>query len=270
MNGPVDIIEGGGVLSSASAYNLVGVDETGTLANGVNGNLVGVTNARLGTLCDFGGSTETIRLLSGSPAIDAGSNALAVDPTTGQPLAYDQRGTSFPRIVNGTVDIGAYESPIITSSIPTVYRVNTSSDNGPTPAGSGSGTTGDLRYVINQANANTNLAGSVLMLDPAVFATLQTITLSPSLGTLALDAPTGEMIQGPGAGLVTISGGSAVGVLRVDTGVTATLSGLTVSGGYVQNGNGGGVDSLGLLTVNNCTIDDNWAAGNGGGIDSGG
>jgi hypothetical protein len=48
-------------------------------------------------------------LVSGSPAIDKGSNALAVDPTTNRPLTADQRGAGFPRIVNGTVDIGAYE-----------------------------------------------------------------------------------------------------------------------------------------------------------------
>ena len=48
-------------------------------------------------------------LLPGSPAINAGSNALAVD-ANGNPLITDQRGIAFPRIVNGTVDIGAYES----------------------------------------------------------------------------------------------------------------------------------------------------------------
>ena len=46
-------------------------------------------------------------LLPGSPAIDAGSNALAVD-ANGVPLATDQRGVA--RVVNGTVDIGAFES----------------------------------------------------------------------------------------------------------------------------------------------------------------
>jgi len=47
-------------------------------------------------------------LLAGSPAIDAGSNALAVDATS-QPLLTDQRGAA--RTLNGTVDIGAYEFP---------------------------------------------------------------------------------------------------------------------------------------------------------------
>jgi hypothetical protein len=39
--------------------------------------------------------------LSGSPAIDAGNNIYATD--------WDQRGEGFPRIVNGIIDIGAFE-----------------------------------------------------------------------------------------------------------------------------------------------------------------
>jgi hypothetical protein len=46
-------------------------------------------------------------LLPGSPAIGAGSTALAVDGT-GNPLSSDQRGQ--PRIIGGTLDIGAYQS----------------------------------------------------------------------------------------------------------------------------------------------------------------
>ena len=63
----------------------------------------------LGTLANNGGTTQTIALLVGSPAIDKGSNALAVDPTLGQPLTTDQRGIGFSRVVNNTVDIGAFE-----------------------------------------------------------------------------------------------------------------------------------------------------------------
>ena len=47
-------------------------------------------------------------MVSGSPAIGAGSVALAVDPSTDQPLTSDQRG--FPRVVGGSVDIGAFEA----------------------------------------------------------------------------------------------------------------------------------------------------------------
>ncbi len=55
----------------------------------------------LGSLADNGGPTLTHALLPGSPAIDAGDNTDAPD--------FDQRGPGFPRIVNGTIDIGAFE-----------------------------------------------------------------------------------------------------------------------------------------------------------------
>src|SRR5262249_40594107 len=50
--------------------------------------------------------TPTLALLPGSPALDAGSNALAVGPD-GAPLTTDQRG--FTRVVGTAVDIGAFE-----------------------------------------------------------------------------------------------------------------------------------------------------------------
>ncbi len=56
-----------------------------------------------------GGSTLTIALQPNSPAINAGSNALAVSGIGGAPLAFDQRSEPFDRIVNTTVDIGAFE-----------------------------------------------------------------------------------------------------------------------------------------------------------------
>jgi bifunctional DNA-binding transcriptional regulator/antitoxin component of YhaV-PrlF toxin-antitoxin module len=47
------------------------------------------------------GPTETMALLPGSPAIDAGRNAYATD--------WDQRDPGYRRIVNGIIDIGAFE-----------------------------------------------------------------------------------------------------------------------------------------------------------------
>jgi predicted outer membrane repeat protein len=90
-----------GTINSSSSYNLIGTGGSGGLTNGVNHNQVGVTNPGLGTLANNGGPNQTIALLAGSPAIDKGNNALV---TAG---ATDQRGLT--RIVNGTVDIGAYE-----------------------------------------------------------------------------------------------------------------------------------------------------------------
>ena len=99
---------------SSSSFNVIGQFSSsgfsGTgLVNGVNNNQVGVINPGLGSLANNGGPTMTHALLSGSPAINAGSNALAVDQN-GNALTTDQRGTGFNRIVNGTVDIGAFES----------------------------------------------------------------------------------------------------------------------------------------------------------------
>ncbi len=77
------------------------------VVNGVNNNRTGDPN--LGPLADNGGATKTHALLPGSIAIDAGSNALAVDANN-QPLTTDQRGAGFPRILGGVVDMGAYEA----------------------------------------------------------------------------------------------------------------------------------------------------------------
>ena len=74
----------------------------------------------LSPLAWHGGPTKTHRLLLGSPAIDAGSNMLAVVPFTNMQTALttDQRSVGFPRSWNtpgvdwvgrGPVDIGAYE-----------------------------------------------------------------------------------------------------------------------------------------------------------------
>ena len=91
-----------GNLQVGSANNLIGTPGTGGLTNGVNGNLIGVTAAAagLGTLGNHGGLTQSVPLLPGSVAIDAGTATSA--PTT------DQRGIARPQL--GAHDIGAFES----------------------------------------------------------------------------------------------------------------------------------------------------------------
>jgi len=58
-----------------------------------------ITDPLLGSLGSYGGNTQTIPLLPGSPAINAGSAAYCT-------LGYDQRGLSYA----GVCDIGAFES----------------------------------------------------------------------------------------------------------------------------------------------------------------
>ncbi len=60
-------------------------------------------NAVLGDLGRYGGPTETVPLLTDSPALDAGDNERV--PAG---VRTDQRG--LPRVRNGKVDVGAFEA----------------------------------------------------------------------------------------------------------------------------------------------------------------
>jgi len=66
------------------------------------------TDAKLGPLQDNGGQTFTHALLPGSPAIDAGDDAVTAGWLA---LATDQRGR--PRLSGAHVDIGAFELDVI-------------------------------------------------------------------------------------------------------------------------------------------------------------
>lgn len=68
-----------------------------------------VVDPMLASLSDNGGPTHTHALLPGSPAIDAGTNALAIP--------FDQRGEGFPRVVGTLTDIGAFERQALSDSI---------------------------------------------------------------------------------------------------------------------------------------------------------
>jgi hypothetical protein len=88
---------------ASQGHNLIGIGNGGSGYDPTD--LVGSADfpidPKLGPLQDNGGPTQTMALLPGSPAIDAGDN-------TDAPL-FDQRGPGFPRIVNGIIDIGAFE-----------------------------------------------------------------------------------------------------------------------------------------------------------------
>ena len=103
---------------SSRGHNLVGATDNST-GFGVSGDLTGDSffplDPLLGALVPNGGTTPTVPLLAGSPAIDAGDDSVT------NSLATDQRGTGFPRRVGAHVDIGAYEfgtgtfAPVISS-----------------------------------------------------------------------------------------------------------------------------------------------------------
>jgi hypothetical protein len=105
-NNPTDV---SGSFTSLG-HNLIG--KTNNLSSGfVSSDLVGATtnpiNPKLGALAHNGGPTPTMALLTGSPAIGAGSSVNA--PTT------DQRGDARPQ--QGAIDIGAYEATTVSTSV---------------------------------------------------------------------------------------------------------------------------------------------------------
>jgi hypothetical protein len=238
---------GGDIAGLVSGHNNVIDDPNG--AGGLtatNGNVL-VSNPRLGTLGDYGGPTQTMVLLPGSPAISAGSTAFIPAGIT-----TDQRGVA--RTHGNSVDAGAVEAGPATLVVTTLIDEN----DGRIDPSVGSGTS--LREAIAFADADPYG-------DTIVFATGLHGTLSLSLG--ALPAITGKMsIAGPGAAALTVDAQLKSRILSVQAGANATISGLTLADGVATGGtDGGGIANSGTLTLNDCTVSSNGAdGGDGGGI----
>jgi hypothetical protein len=192
-------LSGNALVNSASSYNLIGSNGTGGLTNGTNNNQVGVTNPLLGSLANNGGTAQTIALLPGSPAINAGTNA-------GAP-ATDQRGVSRPQ--QSTVDIGAYESRGFTLAV-------NSGDNQSTNINSAFAS--PLSVTISSANGETVDGGRVTFTAPpsGARATISNATPTISSGV----ATTGTVTANNTAGSYTVTA-SATGV---STGVNFALT----------------------------------------------
>jgi len=100
-NGPqIDDIGGVAGATTSGANNLVYFPSTVATPGGT----ILLTNPLLKSLAFNGGSTATHSLSPLSPAINFGNNALG--------SATDQRGSGFPRTLNGQTDIGALELDI--------------------------------------------------------------------------------------------------------------------------------------------------------------
>ena len=72
------------------------------------------------------------------------------------------------------------EPRLLLAGSPTIYTVDVLSDTG-----TGTGTTGDLPYCIDQANRNPNTAGSIIEFAPLLFNVPRTITVSLELSNTA-------------------------------------------------------------------------------------
>ena len=143
-------------------------------------------------------------LLPGSPAIDAGSNGLAVD-ANGNPLTTDQRGQ--PRIVNHTVDIGAFESSGFTVTV-------TSGNSQAT--GALTAFSAPLVATVTSNNPSEPVAGGLV-----------TFTAPPS-GASATLSGSPATISANGEASVTAAANSIVGTYTV----SATASGITTPASF--------------------------------------
>ena len=188
-----------------------------------------------------GAPTPTFALLPGSSAIGVG------DPAQAGILA--QNGIVRPSV---GVDVGACQGGnnwVVTDP------------NGNAASGSPSDIT--LPYALVHADSGDQITFAVSLNGDTI----------PLNSTLTLNR--NVTITGPGAANLAISGAGAVQDFFVSTGVSASISGLTIEDGTETGlGGGGGILNTGFLTVSDCVIADSNGAspgtynpyGSGGGI----
>jgi large repetitive protein len=147
-----------------------------------------------------------------------------------------------------------------------VFRVDSTNDAHDANPGDGvcrtSFDTCTLRAALEEADALP--AGSTITVDvPAG-------TYDLTLGSLEATANT-VTVSGAGRAVTVVSAGGASRVLFVGAGTTLKVRGVTVSDGNAGNsGYGGGIESVGTLTVDHAAITGNRAAAGGGLTNAGG
>ena len=234
--------------------SLVG-DTSGSGIGGTTGtgNLLNV-DPLLAPLANNGGPTKTHALLSGSPAIDAGSST----------LFFDQRGLPFARSFDDPTapgsgpDIGAYERQTV-AGLPTLEVTTLADENDGVSLFGGELS---LREAIGLANGS---------LGP------DTITFAAGLGgtiDLVGELPTVTdelVIAGPGADLLRIDANHQSRHLEVARAGTLSLSGVHLTRGDAGAGlSGGAISNLGELVLEEVAVTDSVAGNRGGGVYSSG
>jgi len=154
-----------------------------------------------------------------------------------------------PRNVSSTYTMLSCATPTPTAT-PTT-RVTNTNDNGP----------GSLRQALADANN-----GDIINFDP----TLNGRNVGLASAELVIDKSI--TINGPGSNLLGIYRSSQTGfrIFHVMPGISATISGLTISGGgdVVQPGGGGILNDHAILTIDSCVVQNSFAAefSSGGGV----
>ena len=277
-NGPENFPDVYGALTAESDYNLIGVWSGDSDPPGEH-NLIGTQEAPLdpglSDWTDTGDGVWGYRLLPDSPALNAGSNALAVD-ADGVPLQTDIYGN--PRTQDGVVDMGAVEGATEPSDA-VAYVVESLDDH---VAEDGVVT---FKEAFLAANSNQPVGDAAA----GSFDRQDQIEFSDGIsGNVLLDGQAftiyGDLvIAGLGADLLTFDAQDARRVFEIFPGKEVALSGMTVTGGGISNFGtltvtgatisgykyGSGILNFGTLAVTSSTISGN-SAYHGGGIYSNG
>jgi predicted outer membrane repeat protein len=175
-----------GALDPASTHNLIE-------ANAGCGTPISTADPRFEQLGGYNGPTPTLPLGGGSPAVNLGDNASAVDED-GEPLRWDQRGNGDPRFVAGITDIGAFEVQAFPKLVvDTVEDTDLRGCRGGRPDCS-------LRGAIALANATPK--ADVIRFDTKVFSEPRTITPTQPLPEVTADLT----LDARGTGGVTLRG----------------------------------------------------------------
>ncbi len=227
--------------------------------------------------------------VSGSVAGDPNSSYLiqVFANSTADPFGYGQGQTLI-----GSFDVGINGSGIVSGSL-TFTTANLAGEFISATATDNNGNTSEFSNdVIVDSPANIYVNGSYSGDTPGtlvtfpdgsehevgfdVFCTVQaalnavqsggTINVAAGTCTGSVDITQDVTLAGAGAFQAAIDGAGSGPVITVDSGVTATISGLTITGGTAADG--GGIDNAGMLTLCADTISGNMAAGSGGGIEN--
>jgi fibronectin-binding autotransporter adhesin len=212
-----------------------------------------------------GGETQTLVVMatSGNHALLADPAVTYASPNATGSLTYvpiaGQHGTALVTVtVNDGLNTATRTFTVTVNLLSNqTYTVGTTSDTGGAASVADCATTANttcrLRDAIGFATSGTDTVafnGS----GRGIIALTSTLTLGTSV---AISGPTS------GAG-VTVSGGGAVGVFVVNSGVTASIGNLTIAGGSAANG--GAILNNDTLALTNSTLTGNHAGGNGGAI----
>jgi hypothetical protein len=248
-----------GAVTTRAGVNFIG-DPTGASNIGTLGVDYLTGDPLLGSLAEYGGTTQTIPPRLGSPVIDAGG--------TSDPGGTDQRGA--PRFVNGALDIGAVEY------VPAI--VTTAADEDQVNPGLGLSLREalDLPFVSavtfdgTMEGATCTLVNDVILIDKSVVIDGSNLargfTLSGNDLYRIFEIGSGQTVS-----IDSLNFTQAHSSVAQDQGAAIYNAGtLTVRNSTFHRNKadqyGGALGNSGNLTVIGCTVADNSSVSDGGGI----